>query len=379
MVKEMRKGHVFISHSSKNKEFAKIVIEKLRSPDLSPWIDHEQIFAGDDILDKIGEGLATMDVLIFLVSKEALESSWVDLKLKNALFREMKEKRALILPFRLSGVSEEDLPWFLKGRYSPSVTVDSNGASLIADSTKNALELRLKQNGTTPIEESEFKKNEQIENLLKDIIIGDWAASQKSALAMNALTKEDGHNELFEPLLCYLQSPDEDKRWRAIQTIECFSELAPWLFSSDLLFKFGNSRDFSIRSMAAVLCYNLALFAPHMVPINLLVKLSRHNEDWYVCTPAIGALKTLARWRPTILRVFLARLTSPNSYSRELAASAIHDISKKEPEVLDAQELKKASAQLSKIGDKTALDLINEAITNVSSAHFGRHYKYSSF
>lgn len=78
-----RKSRAFISHSTTDKEFAKLVVEKLRGPDLASWIDHEQIIAGDDILDKIGEGLTTMDILIFLVSKESLESAWVDHEVKQ--------------------------------------------------------------------------------------------------------------------------------------------------------------------------------------------------------------------------------------------------------------------------------------------------------
>jgi HEAT repeat protein len=285
----------------------------------------------------------------------------------------------LILPFRLPSVSEQELPWFLQGRYSPTITPDFNGISMIVEDTRNALARRYKDGQTEIPDKNHFHKDEQIEELLKDITIGDWTASEKAALKMNAVTKENGHNELFEPLLRYLDSPDEDQRWQAIQTLECFAELAPTLFSSELLCKFVNNQDFSIRSMAAVICYKLALSAPELVPINLLVKLSRHNEDWYVCTPANGALKTLARWRSTILRIFLIRITHENSYARELAANAIYDISEKEPEILKPRDLEMTCAYLSKIGDKTALDLIKKAMINSLGSRFGAHYKYSSF
>jgi hypothetical protein len=346
---------------------------------LAPWIDHEQIVAGDDILDKIGEGLTTMDILIFLVSKESLESVWVDLEVKHAAWREIEERRVLILLFRISDISIEKLPWFLRRRYAPSVTADSEGASMIANDARKALERRIPPHLFEPLEEIKFEKNPRVDELLEKVSLGDWSSSQEAALKMNMLTTKNGYNELFKPLLSYLESPDDDQRWGAIQTLESFADLAPWLYDIELLSRLGNHEDFSIRSMVAVICYNLALFAPHLVPINLLVKLSSHDEDWYVSTPAIGALKTLARWRPTILKIFLIRLRNANPFSRELAAQAIYDISEKEPEILNLDDLKNEIKRLGEINDRIALDLITKAISKAKEARFGSQYKYSAF
>jgi hypothetical protein len=93
------KPRVFISHSSSDKSFAERVSTALRNSEINPWIDKEQVLVGDDVLEKLGQGLRTMDLLVFIVSKKALRSRWVDRELKFAARREIEEKAILILPF----------------------------------------------------------------------------------------------------------------------------------------------------------------------------------------------------------------------------------------------------------------------------------------
>jgi hypothetical protein len=80
---------------------------------------------------------------------------------------------------------------------------------------------------------------------------------------------------------------------------------------------------------------NLAQFAPNLVPVELLIKLSVHSEDWYVETPANAALKAMARSMPAVLHTFFTRLHSQDAEKRVHAAHALRDIAKREPEILD--------------------------------------------
>jgi hypothetical protein len=91
--------------------------------------------------------------------------------------------------------------------------------------------------------------------------------------------------------------------------------------------------------MVAMICYNLANWAPERVPVNVLIRLSHPKEDYYVQNPAIGAMKILARWRPSILRMLFMQIRSNDPWAREFFANAIYDISLKEPEILNREEV----------------------------------------
>jgi TIR domain len=109
----MTKSHslrVFISHASADKRFALLVATALRNSAMSPWIDKEEVLVGDDVLEELGEGLGTMDLLVFIVSRKALQSAWVDRELKFAARREIEERKILILPFIIDGTPSNKLP-----------------------------------------------------------------------------------------------------------------------------------------------------------------------------------------------------------------------------------------------------------------------------
>ena len=66
--------------------------DALRTRELSPWIDSEQIQVGETIIERIGSGLRTMDVLILIVSKASLASRWVAEELNFALLRTIRDR-----------------------------------------------------------------------------------------------------------------------------------------------------------------------------------------------------------------------------------------------------------------------------------------------
>ena len=76
-------------------------MEGLRESQLAPWIDKECIHVGTDILDELGKGLTAMDLFVFIVSDAAIKSGWVQREIGYATYREITEKKALILPLLL--------------------------------------------------------------------------------------------------------------------------------------------------------------------------------------------------------------------------------------------------------------------------------------
>jgi len=368
---------VFISHSSHNNEFAHLLASRLRDPDVLPWIDTEQIYAGDDILDQLGEGLSRMDILVFLASEHSLASEWVDLEVKYAYIKELSEKRALILPFIIDNTHIRDIPWFLQHRNATRVSPDPSGVETIVKHVHHVLDRRNIPEFTRSDMAARFVRDSRIEELIANVGIGDWDAAYDAALQLHSFTQPSGFNELFPSLLVYIDYPeDDDRRWGALLTIEAFAQLAPWLYTRAVLFRLGEHSDFSVRSSAASICMELASIAPHLVPTDLAFKLSRFDEDWYVMAPALAALKALCSSRPIVIRAFFNLLHSDYPYEREHAASAIADIAHTEPEILDQGELSIEARRLQQIGDELAASIIADATTSVQDVDQQFRYKY---
>ncbi len=57
------KMRVFFSHASEDKPVVEQVLARVQAafPDVSPWLDRLEIKGGDDLVDKIGEGIDGAD------------------------------------------------------------------------------------------------------------------------------------------------------------------------------------------------------------------------------------------------------------------------------------------------------------------------------
>ena len=350
----MTKKRVFISYSSKDSQFAKLVVRKLSGPELSPWIDSDQIISGEDIVEQIGQGLQTMDVLVFLISETALESRWIDLELKSAIRREIEEKRVMVLPFLIDNTPRKRLPWFLGHRNVPRITANEAGAEKITWAVKQTIERRSKPD-TSSLQEPCFERDSRIDTMLP-LTVDAWNTAEIAALnILGSGSGEDIGNELFSKLLRYLDCSDDDLRARVIMVIERLAELAPSLIDRSLLMRMANHKDFMVRSSAALICYDFAQFASDRVPIEILIRLAAYNEDWYVKTPATAALKTMTRSRPALLRIFFVALRSQDADVRENVSRTIAEIAEKEPEILECEELEQELSKLREIQDERAV------------------------
>jgi nucleoside phosphorylase len=224
---------------------------------------------------------------------------------------------------------------------------------------------------------SDFRPDPRLEILLKGSGPGEWEIARDAAFEILALTDDAGQNELFEYLLRYLGLPnDDDRLWGAVQTIECVASLAPGLFDHKLFSDMANDQDFTIRSMAASIFLDFAQYAPELIPMDLLVKLARHDEDWYVMAPAFAALKSMASLQPAALDVFFRQLRSDDPVAREYAAAALADIAEREPEILDPDNMKRALLGLKRIGDQANTKVIAQALQNAKQAERHKPYRY---
>lgn len=230
---------------------------------------------------------------------------------------------------------------------------------------------------TTPLApQSKFQRDPQIDRLIDGVILGSYETTVRPAIEIVRATDADGHNELFLKLLDYQDCEDPEVLSKAMPTIEACVQFAPQLIDHSKLSRMAGNADFSVRSSAASICMDLAQFAPDRVPVDLLIKLSVYSEDWYVETPANAALKAMARSMPAVLRIFFARLQSQDAEERVHAARALREIAKREPEILDPDELKTELSRLRALGDKKASAAIAEVLPRVQRSPRIKGYKY---
>lgn len=376
-VNSIRTPRVFISHSSGDKDFVRLVTTELRDRAIDAWFDKEQILVGDDVLEKLGEGLQTMDFLVFVVSRKALRSRWVDRELKFAARKEIENKQILILPFIIDDTLSTKLPWYIQHLRPGRVSPDLEGARSIAESITARIARRAKEMGSADLERPVPSKDPAVDRIISRVGLGEWAKATAAALEILEETDAAGWNDRFQSLFEYRNLPDDDEMlWSALHTIEMCVDMAPDLMTHSMLFQMAAHPNFSVRSSAASICLNWAQFAPDRVPIDLLLKLSVHNEDWYVEAPANAALKSMARGVPGVLQIFYSRAGSSDASERAHSAACIFDIAVEEPELLDLDDLKQMAAELEAMRDREALSYIRRSMAKVRKRPRGNRYKY---
>jgi len=221
------------------------------------------------------------------------------------------------------------------------------------------------------------RRDPKVDKLIRKIRLGEWKNATAAALEILVDTDATGRNTTFETLLQYQDLPDDDEMfWPSLHTIEECAELAPDLMNRLTLTKMARHPNFSIRSTAASICLRWAQFAPDRVPVDLLIRLSKYDEDWYVQAPANAALKSMAGSVPGVLEVFYSRLRSTDAEERAHAADCVLDIAKTEPDLPDRNDLKRAISDLKRLRDRNALDRVRRSLGKVKRKRARSRYKY---
>jgi hypothetical protein len=102
---------VFLSHSSKDRAIVERVGEELRNMALRPWLDVQQIVAGERIAQKLSSALANADYFLIFWSANAAGSRWVQSEMDAAFFKWADTHSILIIPVLLDNT---ELPELLK-------------------------------------------------------------------------------------------------------------------------------------------------------------------------------------------------------------------------------------------------------------------------
>jgi hypothetical protein len=92
---------LFLSHSSKDKEFVRKLGGDLKELGFDVWFDEWDIKVGDCIVQKMEEGITDSNYLIIVLTPESVRSGWVEREWRAIFWEEVNQKRVKVLPILL--------------------------------------------------------------------------------------------------------------------------------------------------------------------------------------------------------------------------------------------------------------------------------------
>ena len=104
---------VFISYSSKDRQFVSRLAKDLSHLGIKVWLDDWEIDVGDNIVKKINSGLLNNQYLIIVFSPNSVTSQWVQEELSAKLYEDFTNREVSILPIL---IQDCEIPPLLKSR-----------------------------------------------------------------------------------------------------------------------------------------------------------------------------------------------------------------------------------------------------------------------
>lgn len=103
---------VFISHQGDRKEQARELKTRLNSFEIATWFDEDQIDYGDELIEKIDDGIKNCDAVIFWISAGFVESNWCRREMIDFLTRNVTQNKKGPRIFTVidGDVDTDDLP-----------------------------------------------------------------------------------------------------------------------------------------------------------------------------------------------------------------------------------------------------------------------------
>ena len=95
---------IFVSYSNKDKAKVKRLVSELKQKGAKIWFDDVQILPGDDLIQKMSEGIDQCRFYLICLSPsfdKKPPTSWVKKELKMAMIKENKQGKRSIIPIRL--------------------------------------------------------------------------------------------------------------------------------------------------------------------------------------------------------------------------------------------------------------------------------------
>ncbi len=102
---------IFISHSSKDKDFARKLSDDFLQMGYEPWLDEWEIKVGECIVKKIETGITDADFVVIILSNHSVSSEWVSAEWKTKYWDEIDSTSTLVLPVL---IEQCEIPALLK-------------------------------------------------------------------------------------------------------------------------------------------------------------------------------------------------------------------------------------------------------------------------
>lgn len=107
------KPDIFLSHSSKDRQLALKLATDLNFCGIDVWLDEWEIQIGQSLVDALGNAMEQARFVGILISENYNKSVWTKREYRQALSREVRENRIIMLPLILGAV---DIPEFLEDK-----------------------------------------------------------------------------------------------------------------------------------------------------------------------------------------------------------------------------------------------------------------------
>lgn len=91
---------VFISHSSKDKRFARTLKDDLNENSIETWFDEDQLDLGDSLIEKLEKALEESTHFLIILSQNSINSDWVKFELNKAIKQADNSIMSKVIPIK---------------------------------------------------------------------------------------------------------------------------------------------------------------------------------------------------------------------------------------------------------------------------------------
>lgn len=108
-----KSAKIFLSHSSKDKDFVRKLANDLQNNGVPIWFDEWELKVGDSLNSKIADGIKESGWLGIVISSNSINSKWVEKELNAGLATELEKKQVFVLPIVIDNC---EIPIFLQDK-----------------------------------------------------------------------------------------------------------------------------------------------------------------------------------------------------------------------------------------------------------------------
>ncbi|MGA2768459.1 MAG: hypothetical protein ABSF24_09115 [Candidatus Bathyarchaeia archaeon] len=176
--------------------------------------------------------------------------------------------------------------------------------------------------------------------------------------------------EIVDQIVKSFKLKSEETRWVIGLLIEYLLDYDPCLVPHQIILDMAADRSFSVRSSAAVCLFKLSGVAPSEVPLDVLSRLASVDEDWYVYSPALAALKVLSHKRPAAVGILVDMISSEDINKIEMGLLSLLDVVRNDPDAVKPetiQELEKHIGELKEVTPESVKKSLEEIISLIQA------------